>query len=73
MNRLKEKYNKEVKQTLKKEFGIKGDMSVPKLAKVVVNMGVGEAAKNQQTMEALKRDMSQITGQAASVQTQRFP
>lgn len=66
MNRLKEKYNKEIKTALTKEFGIKNEMSLPKLVKVMVNMGVGEAAKNKQTMEALQRDMAVVTGQAAS-------
>lgn len=67
MNRLKEKYIKEVKQELKKEFGVKNDMSLPKITKVVVNMGVGDAAKNQQTLDALKKDMAAITGQTPSV------
>lgn len=66
MNRLKEKYNKEVKQTLKKEFEIKNDMSLPKVIKVVVNMGVGEAAKNKQTMDNLKKDLAVISGQFPS-------
>ena len=67
MNRLKEKYNKEVKDILMKEFEIKNPMSAPKIAKIVVNMGVGEAAKSQQNLDALKRDLGQITGQAPSV------
>lgn len=66
MNRLKERYNKEIKSALKKEFEIKNDMSVAKLTKVVVNMGVGEAAKSKQTMEALQKDIATITGQAPS-------
>ena len=67
MNRLQEKYEKEVKAVLEAEFAIKNKMAVPKVAKVVVNMGVGEAAKNQGQMEALKRDLSAITGQMPSV------
>jgi large subunit ribosomal protein L5 len=67
MNRLKEKYNKEIKTSLTNEFGIKNQMSVPHIVKVVVNMGVGEAAKNKTTMEALQRDLSTITGQAPSI------
>ena len=67
MNRLKEKYLKEIKKDLKKEFEIANEMSVPKLVKIVVNMGVGDAAKSQQTLDALKRDMSAITGQAPSI------
>jgi large subunit ribosomal protein L5 len=66
MNRLKEKYNKEIKTALAKEFGIKNEMSLPKMVKVVVNMGVGEAAKSKQAMEALQKDMATITGQRPS-------
>jgi large subunit ribosomal protein L5 len=66
MNRLKERYNKEIKLALAKEFDIKNQMSLPKLTKVVVNMGVGEAAKSKQAMEALQKDMAVITGQAPS-------
>ncbi len=66
MNRLKEKYNKEIKAVLTKELGVKNQMSVPTLVKVVVNMGVGEAAKSKQAMESLQKDMAAITGQAPS-------
>lgn len=69
MNRLKEKYNKEVKAELTKELSVKNQMAVPKLVKVVVNMGVGEAAKSKQAMEALQKDMSTITGQAPSTRS----
>jgi large subunit ribosomal protein L5 len=67
MNRLKEKYNKEVKPALMKEFDIKNVMSVPKVVKVVLNMGVGEAAKSQQNLDALKKDLATVTGQAPSI------
>lgn len=67
MSRLKEKFDKEIRDQLYKEFEIKNSLAVPVLEKVVVNMGVGEAAKNQQTMDNLKKDMATITGQAASV------
>ena len=67
MNRLKEKYNKEVKASLAKEFGIKNQMSLPRLVKVTLNMGIGEAAKSKQAMDALKKDMATISGQAPSV------
>jgi large subunit ribosomal protein L5 len=69
MNRLKEKYNKEIKKALKSEFKIKNEMSVPKVVKVVVNMGVGEAAKSKQAMEALSKDLSVITGQSPSTRS----
>jgi len=65
MNRLTKKYE-EVRETLGKEFEIKNFLAVPKITKVVVNMGVGEAAKNQQGFESLKRDLGAITGQAPS-------
>lgn len=71
MNRLKEKYNSEIKQIIKKEFNIKNDMSVPKLLKVVVNMGIGDAGKNQQQIDALKRDVAAICGQMPSVRNAR--
>lgn len=71
MNRLKEKYIKEVKSVLTKEFDIKNQMSLPKLTKVVVNMGVGEVAKNKQGLEALEKDLAAITGQFPSVRNAR--
>lgn len=67
MNRLKEKYIKEIKQTLAKEFDIKNVLAVPGLKKVVVNVGIGSLSKNQQQMDALKKDLASITGQAPSV------
>jgi large subunit ribosomal protein L5 len=69
MNRLHEKFEKQIKPELVKEFDIKNPMATPKVSKVVVNMGIGEAAKNQQAMEALKKDMAAITGQTPSVRS----
>lgn len=66
-NRLQEKYEKEIKAVLAKEFDIKNTFAVPRLKKVVVNMGVGNLSKNQQAMDALKKDLSVITGQMPSV------
>jgi large subunit ribosomal protein L5 len=66
MNRLQEKYEKEIKKVLAQELGIKNPMALPKLSKVVVNMGVGDMIKNQAGMDALKRDLAQITGQMPS-------
>lgn len=66
MNRLKEKYEKEIKGILSKELGISNPMALPKLSKVVVNMGVGALIKNQAGMDAVKRDLAQITGQMPS-------
>ncbi len=67
MNRLQEKFEKEVKGVIAKEFDIKNSFAVPEVGKVVINMGVGQAAKNQQQMDALKRDLAVVTGQAPSV------
>ncbi|HET7099271.1 MAG TPA: 50S ribosomal protein L5 [Patescibacteria group bacterium] len=66
-SRLHEKFEKEIMPTLAKEYGIKNTFAIPKVLKVVVNMGVGEAAKNAQQLEALKKDIAAITGQAPSV------
>lgn len=71
MNRLQEKYEKEAKGTLAKEFDIKNVFAVPKLEKVVVNMGVGNISKNQQQRDALKKDLATITGQAPSVRNSK--
>jgi large subunit ribosomal protein L5 len=65
--RLKEKFEKEVRPVLEKELGIKNILALPIVSKVVINMGVGEVAKNQQQMDNLKRDMATVAGQAASV------
>ena len=71
MNRLKEKYQKEIKATLAKEFGVVNSMATPKLSKVTVNMGVGGLLKNQAGMDALKKDLAQITGQAPAIRKAR--
>lgn len=69
--RLQEKYEKEVKAVLAKEFDIKNDHAIPKITKVVVNMGIGQAAKNKEQVEKLKKDLSGITGQAPSTRNAR--
>lgn len=63
MMRLREKYIEEVVPTLSKEFGIENKMAVPKITKVVVNLGVGNVARNKETLEALISDLARITGQ----------
>lgn len=70
-NRLLEKYEKEIKVTLSKEFDIKNVLAIPKLTKVVINMGVGAIAKNQPQMDALKRDIAAISGQSPSIRNAR--
>lgn len=63
MNRLKEKYLKEIVPSLTKEHNYKTIMEVPKLEKIVVNMGVGDATQNSKLMDAAVKDLSLITGQ----------
>jgi large subunit ribosomal protein L5 len=63
--RLKDFYNDEIVAALTKKFGYKNPMQVPKLDKIVVNMGVGEAKDNAKALENAVHDMEQITGQKA--------
>lgn len=63
MARLKEKYRSEVVQAMIKKFGYKNIMEVPKLEKVVVNIGVGEAIQNSKAMDAAVGDLTTVTGQ----------
>lgn len=65
MSRLKEQYENEIKDAMIKKFGYKNTMKVPKLDKIVVNMGVGEAKENAKLLEAAVKDMEAITGQKA--------
>jgi large subunit ribosomal protein L5 len=61
--RLKEKYQKEVVPALQKEFGYKNVMAVPKIEKVVVNMGLGEATANAKLVDVGADELARITGQ----------
>ncbi len=63
MNRMQEKYNKEVVPALRKNFDLKNVMEVPRIQKVVVNIGMGEAMDNPKAMEAAVNDLTTITGQ----------
>ena len=63
MSRLKEKYQKEVVAALTKEFGYKNVMAVPRITKVVVNMGLGEATANAKLVDVGADELSRITGQ----------
>jgi large subunit ribosomal protein L5 len=63
MNRLRDKYQKEVVPALKKEFGYKNVMAVPKVHKVVVNMGLGEATSNPKLVDTGADELARITGQ----------
>jgi large subunit ribosomal protein L5 len=63
MSRLKDKYQKEVVPALTKEFGYKNVMAVPKIEKVVVNMGLGEATSNAKLVDVGADEIARITGQ----------
>ncbi len=63
MASLKERYEKEVVPVLMKEFGYKNVMQVPRIRKVVINVGLGEALDNPKALEAAANDIAQITGQ----------
>lgn len=63
MSRLKEKYREDVVKAMMQKFGYKNIMQVPKLEKVVVNVGVGEAIQNSKTLDAAVSDVATVTGQ----------
>ena len=63
MNRMQEKYNNEVVPALRKAFDLKNIMQVPRITKVVVNIGLGEAMDNPKAMEAAVNDLTIVTGQ----------
>ena len=67
MSRLKEQYQNEIVDAMIKKFGYKNSMEVPKLDKVVINMGVGEAKENAKVLESAIADMEKIAGQKAVV------
>lgn len=63
MTRLREKYQKDVVPALSKEFGYTNVMAIPRLQKVVVNMGLGEATQNVKVIEVATDELGRITGQ----------
>ena len=65
MSRLKSLYNDEIVESLTKKFGYKNVMQVPKLDKIVINMGVGEAKDNAKVLETAVKDLVTISGQKA--------
>ena len=67
MSRLSDLYKNEIVDAMTKKFGYKNVMEVPKLDKVVINMGVGEAKENAKVLESAIKDMETITGQKAVV------
>ena len=67
MSRLKEMYSNEIKDAMVKKFGYKNVMQIPKLEKIVINMGVGEAKENAKVLDSAVKDLEIITGQKAVV------
>jgi len=63
MARLKERYNKEIVPQLLKKYGYKNIMEVPRVNKIVLNLGMGEALSNAKAMEAAEKDLTTIAGQ----------
>lgn len=60
---LREKYTKEVVPAMRKEFGLKNDLAVPRIEKVTVNTGIGRIVKEPKVIEEMERDLARITGQ----------
>ena len=67
MNRVRERYLKDVVPALKKEFGYSNVMAIPKVSKVVINMGLGEATSNAKIVDVASDELSRIAGQKATV------
>ena len=63
MARLKEKYNKEIAPQIAKEFGIENPMAIPRIEKIIVNMGMGEAISNSKILDVATEELKAITGQ----------
>ena len=69
--RLKERYTEEIRDRLKDELGLENVMQVPRLTKIVVNMGVGDAVADAKALDGATRDLATSTGQKASVRRAR--
>ena len=67
MSRLKEYYLNEVRDAMTKKFGYKNEMEIPKLDKIVINMGVGEAKENAKVLETAVKDLETISGQKVMI------
>ncbi len=68
---LVKKYEKEITPVFVKEFGIKNKMAIPKITKVVVNMGIGDTSKNKEVREKIVNDLTAICGQTPSIRAAR--
>jgi large subunit ribosomal protein L5 len=66
-SRLKDLYNEKIKPRLKSELGLKNDLEIPRLEKIVLNMGVGESATDKKKLESAIKDMTAIAGQKCVV------
>jgi large subunit ribosomal protein L5 len=71
MARLKDRYDEEIAPALKERFGIENPMRIPRLEKIVVNMGVGEASQNSRALDGAMEDLAKITGQKAQMRRAR--
>jgi large subunit ribosomal protein L5 len=71
MARLKDRYRDEVAPALKERFGIENPMRIPKLEKIIVNMGVGEAAQDSRRLDGAMEDLAKITGQKPQLRRAR--
>ena len=71
MARLRERYREEIAPAIKDHFEIENPMRIPKVEKVVVNMGVGEAVDNSRALDGAMADLAKITGQKAQVRRSR--
>ena len=69
--RMKERYNSEIREQLKKDLGLKNIMEVPKPEKIVVNMGIGDASKDAKLLEGAVKDLTTITGQKPAIRRAR--
>ena len=73
MARLRERYQKDIAPALAKEFGIKNPMAVPRLDKIVVNMGMGEAIANAKVLDTAVEELKAIAGQKPTVHSSGNP
>ena len=71
MARLKELYEAEIKKNLKEKLGFKNDMAIPKIEKISINMGVGEASQDKGKIDGAVNDLKLISGQQPIITTAR--
>lgn len=71
MSRLQEKYRREIIPQLAKELGVKNHMAVPKVIKIIVNMGIGDAVRKKELLGQAREDLAKITGLTPSVREAR--